>query len=414
MRRVVVTGMGAITPLGNNVEAFFDALKNGKSGAAPITRFDTEKFKTRFACEVKGFDPLEYLEKAEVRKYDLFVQYALGAVHQALKQSGIKDSELDYTRAGVIWGSGNGGFTTFEEQVSEFAKSDGTPRFNPYFILKTIPNMASGAISIKHGFKGINYTVITACAASNSAFMDAFNYIRWGKADVIISGGSEAAITPAAIGGFSSIKALSTRNDDPVTASRPFDNQRDGFVLGEGAGALVLEEYEHAIKRRAPIFAELVGAAMTADAYHMSATHPEGEGAYTAMKLALEDAGLQTSDVDYINAHATSTEIGDLSEVNAIHRLFGNNLNLVVSATKSMTGHLLGGAGAIEAIASIQAIRTGIVPATMGVTELDPAIPKDLNIVTQKAITKDVNIAMSNTFGFGGHNAIVIFKKFEG
>jgi 3-oxoacyl-[acyl-carrier-protein] synthase II len=414
MRRVVVTGMGAITPLGNNVEAFFDALKNGKSGAAPITRFDTEKFKTRFACEVKGFDPLEYLEKAEVRKYDLFVQYALGAVHQALKQSGIKDSELDYTRAGVIWGSGNGGFTTFEEQVSEFAKSDGTPRFNPYFILKTIPNMASGAISIKHGFKGINYTVITACAASNSAFMDAFNYIRWGKADVIISGGSEAAITPAAIGGFSSIKALSTRNDDPVTASRPFDSQRDGFVLGEGAGALVLEEYEHAIKRGAPIFAELVGAAMTADAYHMSATHPEGEGAYTAMKLALEDAGLQTSDVDYINAHATSTEIGDLSEVNAIHRLFGNNLNLVVSATKSMTGHLLGGAGAIEAIASIQAIRTGIVPATMGVTELDPAIPKDLNIVTQKAITKDVNIAMSNTFGFGGHNAIVIFKKFEG
>ncbi|KAB2912727.1 MAG: beta-ketoacyl-ACP synthase II [Bacteroidetes bacterium] len=414
MRRVVVTGMGAITPLGNNVEAFFDALKNGKSGAAPITRFDTEKFKTRFACEVKGFDPLEYLEKAEVRKYDLFVQYALGAVHQALKQSGIKDSELDYTRAGVIWGSGNGGFTTFEEQVSEFAKSDGTPRFNPYFILKTIPNMASGAISIKHGFKGINYTVITACAASNSAFMDAFNYIRWGKADVIISGGSEAAITPAAIGGFSSIKALSTRNDDPVTASRPFDSQRDGFVLGEGAGALVLEEYEHAIKRGAPIFAELVGAAMTADAYHMSATHPEGEGAYTAMKLALEDARLQTTDIDYINAHATSTEIGDLSEVNAIHRLFGNNPNLVVSATKSMTGHLLGGAGAIEAIASIQAIRTGIVPATMGVTEIDPAIPKDLNIITQKAITKDVKIAMSNTFGFGGHNAIVIFKKFEG
>lgn len=414
MKRVVVTGMGAITPLGNNVEAFFDALKNGKSGAAPITRFDTEKFKTRFACEVKGFDPLEYLEKAEVRKYDLFVQYALGAVYQALKQSGIKDSELDYTRAGVIWGSGNGGFTTFEEQVSEFAKSDGTPRFNPYFILKTIPNMASGAISIKHGFKGINYTVITACAASNSAFMDAFNYIRWGKADVIISGGSEAAITPAAIGGFSSIKALSTRNDDPVTASRPFDSQRDGFVLGEGAGALVLEEYEHAVKRGAPILAELVGAAMTADAYHMSATHPEGEGAYTAMKLALEDAGLQTSDIDYINAHATSTEIGDLSEVSAIHRLFGNNPNLVISATKSMTGHLLGGAGAIEAIASIQAIRKGIVPATMGVTELDTAIPKDLNIITQKAITKDVKIAMSNTFGFGGHNAIVIFKKFEG
>lgn len=412
MKRVVVTGMGAITPLGNTVPQFFQSLIDGKSGAGPITRFDAEKFKTRFVCEVKGFDPLEYMEKAEVRKYDLFVQYTIGAVQQALQQSGIKEAQgADTTRIGVIWGNGNGGFSSFEEQVTEFSKGDGTPRFNPYFILKTIPNMASGIISIKHGFKGINYTVITACAASNSAIMDAFNYIRWGKADAIITGGAEAAISPAAIGGFSAMKALSTRNDDPQTASRPFDSQRDGFVLGEGAGALVLEEYEHAVRRGAPIFAEVVGAAMTSDAYHMSATHPDGEGAYTGMKLALEDAGLQPTDVDYINAHATSTEIGDLSEINAISRLFGNSPNLVVSATKSMTGHLLGGAGAIEAVTSIETLRNGIVPATMGVSELDSRIPAGINIITQKAIKKDVNIAMSNTFGFGGHNAIVIFKK---
>jgi 3-oxoacyl-[acyl-carrier-protein] synthase II len=415
MKRVVVTGMGAITPLGNDVETFYKALVNGESGAGPITRFDTEKFKTRFACEVKNFDPLLYMEKAEVRKYDLFVQYTIGAVHQALQQSGLKEAaNVDYKRVGVIWGNGNGGFSSFEEQVTEFSKGDGTPRFNPYFILKTIPNMASGIISIKHGFKGINYTLITACAASNSAFMDAFNYIRWGKADVIISGGSEAAISPSAIGGFSAMKALSTRNDDPKTASRPFDSERDGFVLGEGAGALVLEEYEHAIKRGAPILAELVGAAMTADAYHMSATHPDGEGAYTAMQLALEDANLQPTDIDYINAHATSTSVGDVSEANAISRLFGSNPNLVISATKSMTGHLLGGAGAIEAVASIQTIRNGIIPATMGVTSLDAHLPQGLNILTQTPLKKEINIAMSNTFGFGGHNAIVIFKKFEG
>jgi 3-oxoacyl-[acyl-carrier-protein] synthase II len=414
MKRVVVTGMGAITPLGNDVETFYKALINGESGAAPITRFDTEKFKTRFACEVKGFDPLLYMEKPEVRKYDLFAQYALGAVQQAITQSGFKEGDYDAKRVGVIWGNGNGGFNSFEEQVSEFAKGDGTPRFNPYFILKTIPNMASGIISIKHGFKGINYTVITACAASNSAFMDAFNYIRWGKADIMVSGGSEAAISPSAVGGFSAIKALSTRNDDPQTASRPFDSERDGFVLGEGAGALILEEYEHAVKRGATILAELVGAAMTADAYHMSATHPDGEGAYTAMQLALEDAGLQTTDVDYINAHATSTSVGDISEANAISRLFGSNPNLVISATKSMTGHLLGGAGAIEAVASIQTIRNGIIPATMGVETLDEHLPQGLNILTQTPLKKEVNIAMSNTFGFGGHNAIVIFKKFEG
>lgn len=413
MKRVVVTGMGAITPLGNDVDTFYNALINGESGATPLTRFDAEKFKTRFACEVKNFDPLLYMQKAEVRKYDLFAQYALGAVHQALEQSGIKDNTtLDATRIGVIWGNGNGGFGSFEEQVSEFSRGDGTPHFNPYFILKTIPNMASGMISIKHGFKGINYTVITACAASNSAFMDAFNYIRWGKADIIVSGGSEAAISPAAIGGFSALKALSTRNDDPQTASRPFDKNRDGFVLGEGAGALILEEYEHAVKRGAPILAELVGAAMTADAYHMSATHPDGEGAYTGMKLALEDAGLKPEDVDYINAHATSTSVGDISEANAISRLFGTNDNVVISATKSMTGHLLGGAGAIEAVTCIQTIRNGVIPATMGIEELDSELPQGLNILMQKALKKDVNIAMSNTFGFGGHNAIVVFKKF--
>lgn len=412
MRRVVITGMGAITPIGNNVDTFYKALINGESGADNITRFDAEKFKTRFACEVKNFDPLEYIEKSEVRKQDLFVQYSLAAVQQAITQSGLKEADgTDFTRVGVIWGNGNGGFSSFEQQVTEFSQGDGTPRFNPFFILKTIPNMASGLIAMKHGLKGINYTVVTACAASNSALMDAFNYIRWGKADAIISGGAESAISPAAIGGFSAMKALSTRNDDPKTASRPFDSERDGFVLGEGSAALVLEEYEHAIKRGAPILAEIVGAAMTSDAYHMSATHPEGEGAYTAMKLALEDANLQPDDIDYINAHATSTGVGDISEMKAIGKLFNNKKQPVISATKSMTGHLLGGAGAIEAVAAVETIRNGIIPATMGTEKIDESIPQGLNILTHKALQQEVNVVMSNTFGFGGHNAIVVFKK---
>lgn len=410
MKRVVITGIGAITPLGNSVKSYWKGLIEGKSGAATIARFDPSKHKTRFACEVKDFDPLNYVDKGEARKYDTFVHFALAAVQEAITHSGLNLDQIDRTQAGVIWGSGNGGFGTFEEQVTEFAKGDGTPRFNPYFIPKTIPNMASGIISIKHGLKGINFTVVAACSASNAAMMDAFNYIRWGKAKLMITGGSEASITPAAMGGFSAMKAVSTRNEQPEAASRPFDTERDGFVMGEGGAALIFEEYEHALNRGAHIIAEVAGASMTSDAYHLTATHPEGEGAYTAMLLALQDAGLSATDVDYINAHATSTQVGDISELKAIKRLFNADKQPKTSATKSMTGHLLGGAGAIEAIASLLAIQNGWIPPTINVNTLDP-IAHGLDIVCNKAIPHEVNVAMSNTFGFGGHNAIMVFKR---
>ena len=413
MKRVVVTGMGALTPIGNNTEQFWTSIVNGVSGAAPITKFDTSKFKTRFACELKNYNPLDYFEKQDVRKYDPYVQYSLVVVAEALQQALVEPSKLDRTRVGVIWGTGYGGFSTFEEQVLEFGRGDGTPRFSPYFISKTIPNMASGIISIKYGFQGINYTAVSACATSNTAIMDALNYIRMGKADMIIAGGSEAAVSPSSIGGFSSMKALSTNNNNPAGASRPFDADRDGFVMGEGAGALVLEEYEHAVKRNAPILAELVGAAMTADAYHLTLTHPEGEGAYLGMKQALEDANLSATDVNYLNMHATSTPAGDLSEMKAVHRIFRSTSNLHVSATKSMTGHLLGAAGAIEAIICIKAMQYNIVPPTINTSNLDPELPGGISIVLGKALPLSINVAMSNTFGFGGHNAIVIVKKFK-
>lgn len=411
MKRVVVTGMGAITPLGNDVASFWQAIKEGKSGAAPITRFDTDKLKTKFACEVKQYDPLNYFERQEARKLDLYVQYSLIAVREALGQAAIDMDKLDKTRTSVIWGTGYGGFTTFEQEVSEFARGEGTPRFNPYFITKTIPNMASGIIAIKYGFQGINYTAISACATSNTAIMDALNYIRLGKADMIIAGGAEAAISPAAIGGFSSMKALSTRNDDPATASRPFDVNRDGFVLGEGAGALVLESYEHAVQRGATILAEVSGAAMTCDAYHITLTHPDGEGAYLGMTQALQDAGIDAGAIDYINMHATSTHAGDLSEMKAVQRVFPENKHMKLSATKSMTGHLLGGAGAIEAVICIQSIRDSFVPATINTTTIDGDARLSSQIVLQNGIHMPVHYAMSNTFGFGGHNAIVIFNK---
>ncbi len=413
MNRVVITGLGALTPIGNDVKSYWDGLLTGKSGAAPITKFDASLFKTRFACELKDFDASDHMDRPEIRKYDPFVQYALVAVKEAVENAGINADIADPYRIGVIWGSGNGGFTTFEEQVSEFALGDGTPRFNPYFIPKVIPNMASGIIAMKHGFKGINFTTVSACAASNTALMDAFNYIRMGKADIIVSGGSEAPISKTGVGGFSAMKALSTRNDEPSAASRPFDKNRDGFVMGEGAGALVLESYEHAVNRGATIYAEVIGSSMTADAYHLSATHPEGEGAYMAMRYAMEEAGIRPEDVDYINTHATSTPVGDVSEVKALARMFSAEASPLISATKSMTGHLLGAAGAVEAIASVLAIQNGMVPPTINCEELDEAIPSWMNIVQNKARHHSVNIAMSNTFGFGGHNAIMIFRKFD-
>lgn len=405
--------MGALTPLGNNVNDFWAGLVAGRSGAAPITKFDTAKFKTKFACELKNFNSTDFFEKSEARKYDLFSQYALVTVDEAVKQAGIDFADLDTTRIGVIWGSGNGGFGTFEEQVIEFAKGDGTPRFNPFFIPKMIPNMASGLISIKYGLRGINYTTISACASSNTSVIDAFNYIRWGKADMMVTGGSEAPITASSIGAFNASKALSTLNETPETASRPFDVSRDGFVMGEGAGAIILESYEHAVKRGATILAEIVGGAMAADAYHMVGTHPEGEGAYLGMREALADAGLQPTDIDYINAHATSTPQGDLSEMKAIERMFGLKPNLHISATKSMTGHLLGAAGAIEAIACIQATLHDTVPPTINSKDIEPTLAQNFELTLGHAQHKTINYAMSNTFGFGGHIATTIFKKWR-
>ncbi len=412
MKKVVVTGIGAVTPLGNDPVTFWKNLIAGNSGAGPITHFDSKHFKTRFACELKNFDPAPLLDRNEIKRTDLFTQYALIAADQALKDSGLDLAAMDPFDIGVIWGSGQGGMETFQQQVEEYAGGDGTPRFSPFFVPKLIANMASGMISIKYGLMGINYTTVAACSTSNTAFMDALTYIRAGKAKVIVAGGSEAPVTEASIGGFNSMKALSTRNEDPHGASRPFAVDREGFVMGEGAGGLILEEYEHAKARGARIYAELAGAAMTADAYHMTATHPEGKGALRAMQDALKDAGLKPEDVDYVNVHATSTPVGDLSEITAVHSLFGSNAErLIISATKSMTGHLLGAAGAIEAIACLYAIRDGVVPPTINTRELDPAVPKGLNILLGEARDWPVKVAMSNSFGFGGHNGIVVFKK---
>lgn len=411
MKRVVITGTGALTPIGNSVSEYWNALVAGKSGAGPITRFDAEHYKTKFACELKDFDPRDYMDRNDVRKNDPYVIYALAATQQAIDNAELDFEKTDRTRVGVIWGTGVGGFDSFEKEVMNYARGSGVPRFNPYFIVKTIPNMASGIISIKHGLMGINHTVISACATSNSAIMDAFNYIRLGKADIIISGGSEASITHAAMGGFSSMKALSTRNEDPESASRPFDKERDGFVMGEGSGALILEDYDHAVKRGANILAEVKGASSTADAYHLSATHPEGLGARNAMRAALEEAELSISDIGYINAHATSTPVGDVSELKAIKTVIGDaDSDIKISSTKSMTGHLLGAAGAVEAIASIEAIRHNMIPPTINVNDMAEEAD-GLDIVANKAVEKEVNYAMSNTFGFGGHNAICIFGK---
>ncbi len=413
LKRVVVTGLGALTPIGSNVAEFWQGLIEGKSGAAPITRFDTTHFKTKFACELKGFDPLQHFEKSEIRKMDAYTQYAFVASDEAIKDAGLDLEKVNKDRIGVVWGSGNGGFFTFQQQVSEYVEGGRIPRFNPFFIPKTIADIASGMISIKHGFRGINFTTISACASSNTALIDAFNYIRLGKAVIIVSGGSEAPICEAGIGGFNACKALSTYNDSPETASRPFDANRDGFVMGEGAGCLILEEYEHAKARGAKIYAELVGGGMSADAYHLTGTHPEGAGAVLGMEAALEDAGIAASDIDYLNAHATSTPAGDLSEMKATATLFGSNPTVLISATKSMTGHLLGGAGAIEAIASVLAVKENIVPPTINTTQLDAALPEGIRIVVGKAQKHPIQYAMSNTFGFGGHNASAIFKKYE-
>ncbi|MEO7767964.1 MAG: beta-ketoacyl-ACP synthase II [Ferruginibacter sp.] len=413
LKRVVITGMGALTPIGNNVTNFWEALINGTSGAAPITRFDSSKFKTKFACELKNFDVHNFIEKSEARRYDPYTQYALVAVEEAVKHAAINFENLNRNRIGVIWGSGNGGIQTFQEQVSEFAKGEGTPRFNPFFIPKMIVDIASGIISIKYGLRGVNFTTVSACATSNTAIIDSFNHIRWGKADMIITGGSEAAINETAVGGFNASRALSTRNETPSSASRPFDISRDGFVMGEGAGALILESYDHAIKRNAPILAEVVGGGMTADAFHLTGTHPEGEGAYLGMLEAMNEAGIQAADIDYLNVHATSTHMGDISELKAVARIFDANSTLNISATKSMTGHLLGAAGAIEAIACINAIRENTVPPTINTKEVEPEFAGKFNLTLGKAVSKTVNYAMSNTFGFGGHIATSVFKKFD-
>lgn len=404
--------MGALTPLGNDVPDFWKNIQNGISGAGPITKFDTEKFKTKFACELKGFDPKAHFDVKELRKYDIFSQYALVAVEQAVADASIDFDQLNKDRIGVIWGSGNGGIQTFQDQMTEYCEGDGTPRFTPFFIPRILVDIASGVISIKYGLRGINFCPVSACATSNTALIEAFNYIRWNKADMIISGGSEAAITKAAIGGFSSAKALSSKNDSPETASRPFDTDRDGFVMGEGAGALILEEYEHAVKRGAKIYAEVAGGGMAADAYHLTGTHPEGDGAVLGMQLALEEAGISPDEIDYINMHATSTPQGDDSELIAARRVFGERKSLSVSGTKSMTGHLLGAAGAVEAIICVKALQDNIVPPTINTVNIEEEFKDTFHFPLHKGEPKTIRYAMSNTFGFGGHIASVIFKKF--
>lgn len=411
MKRVVITGLGTINPLGNDINSFWDNAINGHSSADLITRFDASKFRTQIACEIKDFDPQKYLDRNEIKRSDLFTQYALYSASQALHDSGLEISKLDPFDIGVIWGVGQGGMETFESEVENYVKGDYVPRFSPFFVPKLIVNMASGMISMKFGLQGINYTTVSACATSNTAIMDSFNYIRLGKAKIFVTGGSEAPITAASIGGFSSMKAMSIRNQDPLTASRPFDRDRDGFVMGEGAGALILEEYEHAKKRGAKIYAELVGASMTADAYHMTSPHPEGIGASKAMQLALEEAKLNPSDLDYLNLHATSTPIGDIAELNAVHKTFKGSSNLWVSSSKSMTGHLLGAAGAIEAILAIKSINENIIPPTINIENLDENIPEGIQIVMNEPVQKTIKTAMSNAFGFGGHNSTVVFRE---
>ena len=411
-RRVVITGLGALTPIGNTLPDYWEGLLSGVSGAAPITHFDASKFKTKFACELKGFDPLNFMDRKEVRKCDRFAQYALVATDEAIQDAGLDFDKEDKDRIGVIWGAGIGGLETFQNEVLNFASGDGSPRFNPFFIPKMISDIAPGLISMKHGLRGPNFATVSACASSSNAMIDSLNYIRMGFADIIVSGGSEAAVTIARIGGFNAMHALSTRNDDPKTASRPFDKDRDGFVLGEGAGALILEEYGHAISRGAKIYAELAGGGLSADAHHMTAPHPEGAGAKKVMVNCLKDADVNPEDVDTINMHGTSTPLGDIAETNAVKAVFKDHTyNININSTKSMTGHLLGAAGAIEAIASIMAIKNDIVPPTINHQTADDQLDPKINFTLGQAQKRTVNVALSNTFGFGGHNACVIFKK---
>lgn len=413
LKRVVVTGLGALTPIGNTVEEFWQSLSTGVSGAGPITKFNTEKFKTKFACEVKNFNVEEFIDRKEARKMDPFTIYSMVAAEQAVKDAGISESgSFDPDQVGVIWGSGIGGIKVFEEEVTSYVKGEGTPRFNPFFIPKMIVDICVGHISMKYGYRGPNFVTVSACASSTNALIDAFNYIRLGKAKIIVSGGTEGAITEAGIGGFNACKALSERNDEPATASRPFDKTRDGFVMGEGAACLVLEEYEHAVARGAKIYAEMIGGGMSADAYHLTAPHPEGLGATNVMLNALSDAGIPATDVDYVNVHGTSTPLGDVAELKAIQKVFGEHAYKInISSTKSMTGHLLGGAGAIEAAACVLAIKHGLVPPTINHVTPDENIDPKLNLTLNKAQKRDIKVALSNTFGFGGHNASVIFKK---
>ena len=413
MRRVVITGLGALTPIGNNVNDFWEALQTGTSGARLITKFNTEKFKAKFACELKDFDVRDHFHVKEIRQYDPFSLYALYSVAEAVENGKIDFDSLDKNRIGVIWGSGNGGIQTFQNQMKEFCEGDGTPRFTPFFIPRILVDIAAGIISMKYGLRGVNFCPVSACATSNTALIEAFNHIKWNKADMIITGGSEAAINESAIGGFSSARALSTRNDSPETASRPFDVSRDGFVMGEGSGAIILEEYEHAKRRGADIIGEIVGGGMAADAHHLTGTHPEGEGAVLGMREAIREAGITAADIDYINMHATSTPLGDKSELIAAERVFGKRSNLSISATKSMTGHLLGAAGAIEGIATILALKEEIVPPTINTLEIEPDYKDHYHFPLGKAEKKKMMYGMSNTFGFGGHIASVLFKKFE-
>jgi 3-oxoacyl-[acyl-carrier-protein] synthase II len=414
LKRVVVTGLGAVTPLGNNVNDYWTNLVNGVSGAAPITRFDASKFKTRFACEVKGFNPEEYFDRKEARKVDTYTWYGIAASVQAMADSGITAENTDLNEVGVIWGSGIGGLDTFQTETFAFAKGDGTPRFNPFFIPKMIADICSGHISMRFGLRGPNFTTVSACASSTNALIDAFTYIRMGKAVAVVAGGSEAAINESGIGGFNACQAMSTRNDEPATASRPYDKDRDGFVLGEGGGAIILEELDHALARGAKIYAEIVGGGMSADAHHITAPHPEGLGATLVMNRALKDAGMNPSEIDYINTHGTSTPLGDLAELKAITNVFGEHAyKMNISSTKSMTGHLLGAAGAIEAIATIMAVREGVIPPTINNFNPDPDLDPKLNLTFNKSQQRNVRAAISNTFGFGGHNAAVVIKKYN-
>jgi 3-oxoacyl-[acyl-carrier-protein] synthase II len=412
IKRVVVTGIGALTPIGNTVEEFWNGLSNGVSGAAPITKFDASKFRTQFACEVKGFEVTQFIPRQDARKMDLFTQYALVVADEAIQDAGFDLESINKNKVGVIWGSGIGGLKTFEEEVLNFGAGDGTPKFNPFFIPKMIADSASGQISIKYGFRGPNYVTVSACASTNNAIIDAFNYIRLGRIVACVTGGSEASVTQAGMGGFNGLRALSERNDDPATASRPYDKDRDGFVLGEGGAAIILEEYEHAVARGAKIYCELVGGGFSSDAYHITAPHPEGYGAFLSMQDALDDAGMKPEDIDYINTHGTSTPLGDPQEIKAIEQLFGEHTYKVsISSTKSMTGHLLGGAGAVESVAAILAIQHQTVPPTINLSNVDEVIDPKIDLTPNKAKKREIRAVLSNCFGFGGHNATLIFKR---